>query len=257
MKSYQLFATIFLAIALPSFGQIALADESTDVFEVYGCEFSSSGSISGVAKLNGLGTIMELPYSNQLNVNVKKEMNLLSALSIDIYQSGRKVSPKQLFIFESGLANAFATPEQHDEKYPDGTIFIGLKLAREELERDGSGLSIAGIMGHEFGHIIQFHNDCELEGKERELLSDYIAGWYMAARQVTTPWTDVRSTLNTMYNKGDYDFNSRNHHGTPSERVRATKAGYDEAINIFVSNGIPAYLGAAYKFGLVYVTDNF
>lgn len=138
-----------------------------------------------------------------------------------ILRTAFQLSPRFSFIREPRGPNAFATP--------DGNVFLGIQLAQKELQEENGfvgNYSIHGVLAHEFGHILQFNAglDRQMPTKLMELHADFMAGWYLANRAMV--WgTDVSQAMNSLYRKGDYDFNSPDHHGTPDERKRAYAQG--------------------------------
>ena len=45
-----------------------------------------------------------------------------------------------------------------------------------------------------------------------------------------TPAVDMRTVASSLYEKGDYAFNSPGHHGTPPERVEQMSRGFNAAV---------------------------
>jgi hypothetical protein len=124
---------------------------------------------------------------------------------------------------------------------PDGTVFMGLNLiAYEWRATGGTGLSLPAIEAHEYAHIAQFKYGFPWQGKWRELHADFLAGWYIAHRArflVTSP----NQAMANFYYKGDYEFNSPWHHGTPEERLFAFQAGFEFNRRSNVASGSLAY----------------
>ena len=81
--------------------------------------------------------------------------------------------------------------------------------------------------------------------KLSELHADFLAGYYFSRTGRTE-----RSLITfgeSLFSKGDYDYNDKQHHGTPQQRVAAMRAGYgagrydlDEATN----RGVTYVIGA-------------
>jgi hypothetical protein len=130
---------------------------------------------------------------------------------------------------------------------PDGTVLIGLDLIQSEWRSTGgSGLSIPAILAHEYAHIAQFKYNSPLKGKWVELHADYLAGWYTGHRcrfRACNPFQAMKN----FYYKGDYAFNDSSH-GTPVERERAFRAGFELNTIYSVASGM-----AAYRAGMNYV----
>ena len=93
----------------------------------------------------------------------------------------------------------------------------------------------AAILAHEYGHQIQFANDIYFdftpEGtRGTELMADALAAYYLThKRGATMNWKRVQKFLKVFFNIGDCSFSNPNHHGTPDQRMRAAKWGYDMA----------------------------
>jgi hypothetical protein len=131
-----------------------------------------------------------------------------------------------------------------------GSVFISSGLFIKEFkETNGSLMSIPAILGHEFGHGMQHSNNFPYDGKWQELHADYLAGWFIGHRGRFRPQNAVQAILN-FYNKGDYEFNDKGHHGTPQERASAFNAGYTLNVQGNVASG-----ALAYSSGLQYVRN--
>lgn len=141
------------------------------------------------------------------------------------------VNPGFQFIVNEG-GNAFAS-RQSIIPNTKGTILIGLDLIKKEIEDDNlGGIAIAGICAHECAHVYQFFSRFEkaLAGdthKFIELHADALAGYYLQRRN--WPFHRVEIFGNSLFNKGDYEFNSRDHHGSPQQRVAAMREGFSLA----------------------------
>ena len=131
--------------------------------------------------------------------------------------------------FDDGHApNAFAW-SQTLIKNTSGTIFFGINLVREELRHSYGGAAIAGIAAHEAAHIYQFFSNYRGlrdhgSAVRMELHADLLAGYYFAASGRTE--RSLRVFADSLFEKGDYHFNSPGHHGTPKQRVNAMMYGY-------------------------------
>ncbi len=140
------------------------------------------------------------------------------------------VKPNSFYIQEDGSPNAFASSTVSNNSLPDGTVVLGLKLTNQECSSSQSGtcVAMAVVMAHEFAHILDFKNRfVSGQPKMKELFADYMAGVYLHTRELTYTFTDIREAANSIFTKGDTDFNSPQHHGTPQERMNALLAGYE------------------------------
>lgn len=140
-----------------------------------------------------------------------------------------------IYFLDDGKDNAFFTPT----KFPDliradggdpygnvtGSVFLGVTLLVNEFKKNGSAMTLPAIVGHEVAHAKQYSNRFPYRGKWRELHADLMAGWFVALRGEHRP-QDVGQAAFALYNRGDFDFFSEDHHGTPDERGTAFVTGY-------------------------------
>jgi hypothetical protein len=126
---------------------------------------------------------------------------------------------------------------------PDGTVLIGLSLLKSEwYATGGTSLSMPAIIAHEYAHIAQFKYKFPWqEGKWPELHADFIAGWFIAHRGRFPVPNNAYQAAASLYYKGDYDFNEPDHHGTPTERLAAFRAGFEFNLRSNVPSGSLAY----------------
>jgi hypothetical protein len=135
------------------------------------------------------------------------------------------ISPNLLIFDDGDQPNAYAVPYR-TRFGTSGTVCLGVRLLVDELGSiDKGGYAVAGILAHEFSHILQARLHSRLSGKFRELHADYMAGYYLGKRSMIAP-TDIRNFAVSLYEKGDFAFWSSTHHGTPEERVIAMVAGF-------------------------------
>lgn len=98
-----------------------------------------------------------------------------------------------------------------------------------------------GIMAHEWAHQIQFNNEAiwypngaadntPEATRTTELEADFFAAFYMThKRGATYNWKRVEGFLELFFNIGDCAFTSSGHHGTPLQRMEASRLGYELA----------------------------
>jgi len=126
------------------------------------------------------------------------------------------------FVNDSQSPNAYADPFER-------TVYLGVHLLKSELgDPQGGPTAIVGIEAHEFAHILQGSHGTRLVGRNAELQADFMAGWYLA-RQYKRRALKPREFARSLYDKGDWNFYSPGHHGTPQQRVTAMLAGYKSA----------------------------
>lgn len=110
----------------------------------------------------------------------------------------------------------------------------GVQQAYDDLGY--SDVASQAILAHEYGHQVQF-----LEGvpfvysptgtRYTELMADALAAYYLThKRGGTLNWKRVQEFLGIFFDIGDCSFNYAGHHGTPNQRMRAAKFGYDVAV---------------------------
>ena len=139
------------------------------------------------------------------------------------------VSPSFFLYDDADGANAYAT---RDVITPGsmGTVAFGVSMIRSEYAKSGirPNYTIAIILAHEFAHIVQFQSNIQLNGYQRELQADYMAGWYAGNRERNTGTSPAvfKDVAKAFFDLGDYDFTSDSHHGTPAQRVNMVTSGY-------------------------------
>jgi hypothetical protein len=143
------------------------------------------------------------------------------------------INPGFKFI-EDASPNAFAVPSSIVPN-TQGTVYIGLHLITSEFNNSPfGGVAVAGICAHECGHILQIQTGYmqKLAGPTAQLVelhADFLAGYYLGRSRVHSK-EHVQIFAQSLFSKGDYDFNNQGHHGTPTQRVRAMNQGYDTGV---------------------------
>lgn len=145
--------------------------------------------------------------------------------------------PAFFFYDDAGGSNALATSMQFGgPQFPVGTVLIGRRLTSELLGKyhgrspiSSGDHAIGAVVAHEWAHIAQFASGVALgSGKAPELHADFLSGWYQAGRVLSGLGTiniNFFEAASELYSRGDFDFNSPQHHGIPEERVAAYSAG--------------------------------
>lgn len=136
-----------------------------------------------------------------------------------------RVNPGFYVYNDHGRPNAAATLKRV-RRNSDGTVLFGRTLLVKELYRGPyASIAVSGIMAHEFAHIVQLRRGA---GRNRvlylELHADCMAGWYLERSRRGN--LDIQPFARSIYEKGDYHYWSRSHHGTPRQRISAMIAGY-------------------------------
>ncbi len=88
--------------------------------------------------------------------------------------------------------------------------------------------ALAYILTHEYAHAAQTVGGFRPKTiAQIELQADCMAGYYMGAMpNVTFDRNDIEQIASLAYQIGDYEFNNRQHHGTPEERSQAVLLGF-------------------------------
>lgn len=141
------------------------------------------------------------------------------------------VRPDIYYLIDGNQPNAYATNQISNPNFPDGTVLIGFTMIQNECLQSSSSTcsAVPIIMAHEFAHIVDFKYGTGLSGKRKELFADYLAGAYMFFRSIEFKTTFTNEAAYSFFSKGDYNFNSPLHHGTPDERYNCLVAGYNLA----------------------------
>lgn len=130
-------------------------------------------------------------------------------------------------------ANAYASSK--------GYVIFGRYFAQMLYQPGSSTLPHLAFLAHEFGHAHQYVNGwLNLSGSQRttELEADAFAGFYVA---LAKNWAglDIDTYYKTLFNYGDFYFNSPSHHGTPIQRYAAGGLGLGAALYAVQNNFTP------------------
>ena len=108
----------------------------------------------------------------------------------------------------------------------NNTIYITNQHIRMAYQYGDAAL--AYILAHEYAHAAQTVGGFLPKNITAiELQADCMAGFYMGAMpDVTFDLQDIRQIAAIAYKVGDYEFNNRQHHGTPEQRARAVLRGF-------------------------------
>jgi uncharacterized protein len=109
------------------------------------------------------------------------------------------------------------------------TIYITQQHIRMAYKYGDAAL--AYILAHEYAHAVQINSGSRLRNITKiELQADCLAGYYMGVMpDVSFDRQDIDEIAGIAYQVGDYEFNNRQHHGTPKERARAVLVGFQGA----------------------------
>ncbi len=92
--------------------------------------------------------------------------------------------------------------------------------------------ALAYILTHEYAHAAQTVGGFRPKTiTQIELQADCLAGFYMGVMpNVEFDSNDIEQIATLAYQIGDYEFNNRQHHGTPEERSQAVILGFRQAV---------------------------
>ena len=118
----------------------------------------------------------------------------------------------------------------------NNTIYITAQHIRMAYQYGDAAL--AYILSHEYAHAAQTIGGFRPKNiTQIELQADCLAGFYMGAMpNVTFDRQDIEQIAEIAYQVGDYEFNNRQHHGTPNQRAKAVLLGFQAS----QGNGIVA-----------------
>jgi hypothetical protein len=149
--------------------------------------------------------------------------------------------------------NAFATPEKMFPSFPHGIVAIGENMAKSfigyangEYRANGESDAFFLVVGHEYGHILQYRKGMSTSGPwQMEPHADFMAGWCSGRqkrlweqrnrdqnrdkqwRDFTKKQLNVDFQASMLFGMGDWKFNEPSHHGEPEFRAAMVRAGYD------------------------------
>ena len=88
--------------------------------------------------------------------------------------------------------------------------------------------ALAYILAHEYAHAAQIAGGSRLRNiTQIELQADCLAGYYMGVMPgVDFDDKDIEEIARIAFQVGDYEYNNRQHHGTPKERAIAVLTGF-------------------------------
>lgn len=127
----------------------------------------------------------------------------------------------------------------------NGLIVLGDGLVQMFIETGVDPEVVwTGILSHEWVHQIQIKNFSKWypagsfetiaeSTRHIELEADFISGYYMThKRGATYNWKRVEQFHHLFFQAGDCAFDLDFHHGTPEQRMAATRAGYELAASM-------------------------
>ena len=161
------------------------------------------------------------------------------------------LSPSFAFYNDGSSRNAFASST--DVIYgrsPHGAIGLGVNLLGQFMKMDTVNPShnaaiLEAVFVHEWAHIAQYAARLRSSRvKHKELMADFMAGWYIGYGIARGKDWDVRPGMQGVYSMGDTNFNDPQHHGTPRERLAAYDAGINFVRYAVARGQLPDFMAA-------------
>jgi hypothetical protein len=168
-----------------------------------------NSNISSGKKLSTTGA----PRLDKILSNEGKTLNDLFLIEVELYAYDDQDKPNAYAIKECNTLNC------------DGSVRLGKSLLLNEIVNANGYVSVVGIMAHEFAHILQFKLKHSFVGKQSELQADFLAGWYLGKTKELS-FEELEPFARSLFEKGDFEFWSTDHHGTPAERAEMMIQGF-------------------------------
>lgn len=220
--------------------------QTPDMFRVHGQHTETLDNLAVIefmyTNYSDLGLIADDPILDENDEIIQEGATIEELLSIaEKFNTESNQIPENVVY----ASDAFATF--------GGTIVLGDGII-ELLSRTGleDKIVISSILSHEWAHQLQFTNFGAWEypvaafsntpesTRITELEADFLTGFYLThKRGGTYNWKRVKEALTNFYFIGDCGFDSNGHHGTPAQRLKSAKAGYDYAQSIQEKGFLP------------------
>ena len=173
--------------------------------------YLNSNKSSGV-KLSSTGA----PKLDKILSDEGKKLNELFLIEVELYAYDDQNKPNAYALKACNTLNC------------DGSVRLGKTLLLNEIVNSNGYVSVLGIMAHEFAHILQFKLNHSFAGKQSELQADFLAGWYLGKTKELN-FDDLEPFARSLFEKGDFEFWSTDHHGTPAERADMMIQGFQNS----------------------------
>jgi len=197
--------------AEPTETKVLAANNTGHAIAVHQCAYHSFGGGSALDALLGRETSTTLGnqvYDRKMREEVLNQRSFFQGVKAEVVILDEK---------HMELRNAYASST--------GTIYFGKNLFIYTMNHFNE-LAVAGILAHEWSHRVQYtyHWDKELENPAIELEADAMSGYYMALEKGFA-WNQIDAYFKSTESTGDFAFTSKQHHGTPNQRVAAAYLG--------------------------------
>jgi len=218
-------------------------------------------SVAGIANLqtSALSTIRPWAENEVQADAIDREVNFVAQWALGIFNVG----PSVAYYDDKNSPNAFAHPTSTHGGV-DGSIRLGVNLVYAEFRlwrmnlaeearrrgtdpvtlvqenKGGSFFTLWAILGHEAAHILQIKKGAANHSRNTELQADFLAGWFFARLSAFEAFRQFKieeAGLYAFWSRGDYQFNSPSHHGTPQQRAQA----FSKAIRVGIVSGEKAW----------------
>lgn len=137
-------------------------------------------------------------------------------------------------VYVTDLYNGFYNPTK-----PRDSVFLGIPHIELYMKLDSSGQLLMRLIAHELSHAYQFHNADKnyfltnrSTVKYLELQADFLASYTLCHLNLADDsFVPLYEKFVLEHPHGDYGFKDEQHHGTPTDRLKATKDGQFHCIN--------------------------
>lgn len=157
------------------------------------------------------------------------------AVANGVYQGiqqmhGYQGTPRLVFNVPAGLRGACGAVRSSHYCGRNHTVYITQQDVRLAYQHGDAAL--AYIIAHEYAHAMQVaFRFMPRSVPVAELQADCLAGVYLGSiPNLTLDQRDVQEVATFAYRVGDYAQWSRQHHGTPTQRVKAVTTGLQASV---------------------------
>jgi uncharacterized protein len=139
---------------------------------------------------------------------------------------GTRANPKVRWNVRNGISSPCGRVSGSLYCPRNNTIYITQQHIKMAYQYGDAAL--AYILAHEYAHAVQITSGTRIRNiTQLELQADCLAGYYMGVMpDVTFDRQDIEEIAGIAYQVGDYEYNNKQHHGTPKERARAVLTGF-------------------------------
>jgi hypothetical protein len=178
---------------------------------------------------------------------IDREVNFAAQWALLLFHVG----PSVAYYDDRNSPNAFAHPTSTHGAV-DGSIRLGVNLVYSEFRlwrtnlyeearrrgkdpntllqenKGGTFFTLYAVIAHEAAHILQIKKRVANRSRNTELQADFLSGWFFARLNAFETYRQFKidkAGLYAFWSRGDYQFNSPDHHGTPQQRSEAFSKG--------------------------------